>query len=186
MSSTRIGIVSDTHGDAAAWRRVTDCLGPVELIIHAGDVLYHGPRNPLPSGYDPAELINLLSALPYPLLIAQGNCDAAVDAFVLPIPLQSPVVFLQWEGIRILAHHGHQYPPDKLLSLAQRWGAKLCISGHTHVPGLERRKGIVCLNPGSPSLPMGPVARPTAARLVGSRLELLDVGTGEVLAAEAL
>ncbi|MGB9920977.1 MAG: phosphodiesterase [Moorellales bacterium] len=186
MSSTRIGIISDTHGDAAAWRRATDCLGPVDLMIHAGDVLYHGPRNPLPAGYDPAELINLLTACPYPVLIAQGNCDAAVDAFVLPVPLQSPVVFLQWEGIRILAHHGHQYPPDQLLSLAERWGARLCISGHTHVAGLERRNGIICLNPGSPSLPMGTAARPTVARLADHRVELLDVATGEVLVVETL
>ena len=186
MNPGRIGIVSDTHGDAVAWRRVMECLGPVDLVVHAGDVLYHGPRNPLPPGYDPGQLISLLSELNCPLIVAQGNCDAAVDAFVLQIPMQSPVVFLQHEGIRLLAHHGHQYTPDQLLSLAGRWGAHLCVTGHTHLAGLERRNGIILLNPGSPSLPQGSPARPTAARLLDRRVELVDVSNGEVLAVEQL
>ncbi|MBC7104732.1 MAG: phosphodiesterase, partial [Firmicutes bacterium] len=38
----RLGIVSDTHGDAGVWDRLL--AGPfagVDAICHAGDVLYH-------------------------------------------------------------------------------------------------------------------------------------------------
>jgi len=182
----RLGVVSDTHGDALAWQRVAAFFGQVEMVIHAGDVLYHGPRNPLAAGYQPPELVNLLNALPYPLLIAKGNCDAPIDAAVLNVPLQSPVLFLQYEGLRLLAHHGHQYSPEELLDLARRWGAKVCITGHTHVPRVWRQEGVVLINPGSPSLPKGSPPRPTAGLIADGKVQVVDVVTLEVLGEEPL
>jgi predicted phosphodiesterase len=48
----RIALVSDTHGDPTAWRKAMDVLGPVDLITHAGDVLYHGIFNPITETYE--------------------------------------------------------------------------------------------------------------------------------------
>jgi len=76
----RIGFISDTHGGLAGWQEAM--AGPfaeADLIIHCGDLLYHGPRNPMPKGYDPAALAQAMNASPAPLLIARGNCDSDVD-----------------------------------------------------------------------------------------------------------
>jgi len=41
----KIGIISDTHGCLETWEKVfTAYFQDSDLIIHAGDVLYHGPR----------------------------------------------------------------------------------------------------------------------------------------------
>jgi len=58
----KIGVISDTHGSLTAWQQVLS--GPfqdVDLILHAGDVLYHGPRNPLPEGYQPGQLAEAIN-----------------------------------------------------------------------------------------------------------------------------
>ncbi len=76
----RLGIISDTHGNLRAWQAALAVWGEVDMILHAGDVLYHGPKNPLPEGYGPRELSEAMNASPVPLLFAQGNCDAEEDA----------------------------------------------------------------------------------------------------------
>ncbi|MCL6638875.1 MAG: phosphodiesterase [Firmicutes bacterium] len=152
----KIGIISDTHGDARSWQKVM--AGPFKdarLLIHAGDILYHGPRNPVIAGYDPPALAALINGCPVPVLFARGNCDAAVDQLVLEYPVQAPYVFLQIGNFRIMAHHGDGLDRAEILRLARRYQADLFISGHTHVPLLEQEGEVVLLNPGSPSLPKG-------------------------------
>ena len=57
IEDSKIGILSDTHGSFPAWKRALELFGPeVKTVLHAGDVLYHGPRNSIPGGYTPADL----------------------------------------------------------------------------------------------------------------------------------
>ncbi len=44
----KIGVISDTHGDYKSWIKAWNFLKDSDIILHAGDVLYHGPRNPIP------------------------------------------------------------------------------------------------------------------------------------------
>lgn len=147
-------IVSDTHGDLAAWEGITNSyLKEARLILHAGDVLYHGPRNPITPGYAPMELAKQIKELSTPILIAHGNCDSQVDGTVLELPVASEYIVTIIEGQKILLHHGHQIDETRVHSLCQQWSIDLCIQGHTHVPVLARRGKTIYLNPGSPSLP---------------------------------
>jgi putative phosphoesterase len=151
-----IGVVSDTHGDAACFETL---LGAVfrdaDMIIHAGDILYHGPRNPVVAGYNPGRLAEILNGYGRPILFARGNCDADVDQLMLEWPIQSPYLFADTGLGRIIACHGETLDRDKMLNIARRYKADIFISGHTHIPLLERVGGAVLLNPGSPSLPKG-------------------------------
>ena len=53
----KIGIISDTHGSATAWSMAYEkYLMHTEQILHAGDVLYHGPRNQISDVYCPSLL----------------------------------------------------------------------------------------------------------------------------------
>ena len=57
-------ICSDIHGDAVSAEKVLDAFkrhGADRLVI-LGDILYHGPRNDLPSAYAPKGVIALLNA----------------------------------------------------------------------------------------------------------------------------
>ncbi|MEG0768249.1 MAG: phosphodiesterase, partial [Clostridia bacterium] len=81
---------SDLHGSACACRQMLDAYareGAKRLIL-LGDLLYHGPRNPLPSAYAPMEVAALLNDARRELLCVCGNCDAQVDQMVLHFPIQ--------------------------------------------------------------------------------------------------
>ena len=56
-------IASDLHGSAFYCRQMLDAFereGADRLLL-LGDLLYHGPRNDLPRGYAPKEVIPLLN-----------------------------------------------------------------------------------------------------------------------------
>lgn len=178
----KIGIVSDTHGDERVCRKIwQEYFRDVDLVIHAGDVLYHGPRNRITDGYNPAGLLDFFNTSSTPLLIARGNCDSDVDRFVLQYPM-SPFLFLQFGDIRIMVEHGDALGLEKqyMVSMGQKFGLRLFITGHTHERMLERDKGVVILNPGSPSLPKGD-GIPSIALLENSNLRLINILTGESL-----
>jgi len=185
----KIGVISDTHGCVATWREVfrryfADC----DLIIHAGDVLYHGPRNKIPAEYDPAALAAELNACPLPIVAAAGNCDAAVDGMVLAMPVQAPYAYVFAEGRRIVVNHGHTLDEAGRWAAARRMGAAVLVSGHSHVPELFKRDGVVLLNPGAPSAAMSkrPDGHGTVARIDAGKIEIIDIVTDAVIAAEDL
>ncbi len=177
----KIGIVSDSHGSAEAWETVMskffqDC----GLIIHAGDVLYHGPRNPLPAGYAPPKLAELLNNCPVPVIFVRGNCDAEIDSVLLRYPVQSPYAVLHLDGRFVLVTHGTELDAGMKAELARRYKADLFISGHTHLPALEKSDRTVFLNPGSCALPKSDEG-PTAAVWEAGRIAVLNVNDGRVV-----
>lgn len=173
----KIGVISDTHGSFSAWDKAyARYLSQTDLIIHCGDVLYHGPRNPLPAGYDPGALLEKINALEKPLLLVRGNCDAEVDQMVLDFPLEAPYAHLFTGDYRILVHHGHLELPAKA-----KKSYDLIISGHTHCPGIKEEDGVIYLNPGSPALPKDEGKTPTLAVIDGRQIVILNLETGEVV-----
>jgi len=183
----KIGIISDTHGCARTWETVYNryFMG-CELIIHAGDILYHGPRNEIPSEYNPKQLTAALNACSIPMIVAAGNCDADVDGMVLNMPIQSPYAYIMLEGVSIVVNHGHTLTEQTMRTMAEQFKTSLFITGHTHVASLEKHNGIIYLNPGSPAMSKGADGRGTVARLIDHVIEVLDVETGQVLMSEML
>lgn len=149
----RLLIASDIHGSLAKAKAFSEKVREMNpgMVILLGDILYHGPRNPLPDNYAPAEVVKILSELPVPIAAVRGNCDAEVDEIVLPFHLADSSWIIDDGFRRILVIHGHQLEinggpmksPDQVAIL----------SGHTHVPTAEKRDGTHFWNPGSTSLP---------------------------------
>lgn len=176
----RIGVVSDTHGSLKAWKSTLDrLLASADIIVHAGDLLYHGPRNPLPDGYDPAALAHEINESPVPLVIARGNCDSEVDQAVVDWPVQEPYAYCFAEGLRILVHHGHVISPERLQPYINKDTCDVFISGHTHIAGISMNSGVLCLNPGSPSLPKTGGGIPTVGWIEGDLVRIIRLDTGE-------
>lgn len=177
----KIGLISDTHGSLQGWQKaLSGPLNGADLILHAGDVLYHGPRNPLPEGYGGMELAQAINGCDTPILIARGNCDSEVDQMVIDLPMQSPYVYTQTKLGTIFVTHGHHYSPERCLALAKQYKVDFWISGHTHVPFLERQEGVVFINPGSPSLPKGSRLRKSVGLITEKEVQLIDIDSGEV------
>ena len=77
----KLMIASDIHGSAFYCEKMIEAYkreGADRLLL-LGDILYHGPRNDLPEGYAPKEVIAMLNPLKSELLCVRGNCDTEVD-----------------------------------------------------------------------------------------------------------
>ena len=149
-------IASDIHGDADCCQAMIDAFERenAEKILILGDILYHGPRNDLPLGYAPKRVIEMLNNISDKLLCVRGNCDTEVDQMVLNFPVLSETSFVYdgEEKLTLFMSHGHKYSPDNIPPLS---GDTVFLYGHTHLPGKTEKDGIVCINPGSVSLPKG-------------------------------
>lgn len=140
-------IASDIHG---SYKYCTELLRAFEReeadkLILLGDILYHGPRNPLPEEYAPAKVAEILSAVKEKILCVRGNCDSEVDQMVLPFPITGEYAAVFADGVNIYLSHGHREIPP----LTPK---DVYITGHTHVPVREYIP-FMHLNPGSVSLP---------------------------------
>lgn len=149
----KIGVISDTHGNVKALEKAVRFFDGADLIVHAGDVLYHPPRLGCGEGYDIPAFVEMLNNLDTPVVIAQGNCDPQVYEELLKMPVQSPYAYVCCEDTRIVANHGHLLTKSMMAELCGRYKADYFISGHTHIPALERVGDIVLMNPGSPAIP---------------------------------
>lgn len=143
-------VISDIHGSALHLEKVLkhfDEDGDYLLIL--GDILYHGPRNPLPDGYDPKRVAALLNERKEKIIAVRGNCDSEVDQMVLAFPITADYQILPFDGYKIFMTHGHLYDEDV------PWLGKqdAILFGHVHLQHASRLDGRLYLNPGSLSLP---------------------------------
>jgi putative phosphoesterase len=119
-----IGVISDTHG--LLRQEALAALQGSEYIIHAGDV------------GDPGILKKLAEIAP--VTAVRGNVDRERWARMLP-----EAEVLEVEGMSIYILHDL-----KTLDLkAEAAGFAAVISGHTHIPKQETRRGVLYFNPGS-------------------------------------
>lgn len=147
-------IASDIHGSAywcekllAAFEREG-----AERLVLLGDILYHGPRNPLPLGYDPAKVAALLNAVGDSVLCVQGNCDSQVDQMVLDFPIMADYAVISQGSRLIYLTHGHIHSAENPPKLKK---GDILVHGHTHLAVCQSFGDYTYLNPGSVSLPKG-------------------------------
>ncbi len=108
----KLVIASDIHGSATWTRKLVDLIEreTPDRIVLLGDVLYHGPRNDLPEGYAPKEVIPLLNALAPRIIAVRGNCDAEVDQMVLDFPCMADYAqIIDDAGRTLFLTHGHVF-----------------------------------------------------------------------------
>ena len=146
-------IASDLHGSAVYCRRMIEAFEreDADRLLLLGDLLYHGPRNDLPEGYAPKEVIPMLNGMKPKLLCVRGNCDAEVDQMVLDFPILADYAVLPVGQRLVYATHGHVHNLKNLPPLAP---GDILLHGHTHIPAwTEFGEENLYLNPGSLSIP---------------------------------
>ena len=162
-------IFSDIHGSQTSCQKVISFFEKFncDKIIILGDVLYHGPRNPLPQGHNPKGVIEILNSYSDKIFCCRGNCDAEVDQMVLNFQVLSDFVQLFDSNLEIFCSHGHIYAPvlhdgtkpagcETASKTSRIQSPGVFFYGHTHVSVLEKNQaGITVCNPGSISLPKG-------------------------------
>ena len=140
----KVLIVSDTHGREQNLAEALEQTGPIDQLIHLGDV------------EGGAEHIRELAG-DAPAAIIAGNNDFFCD-------LPNERIFTLG-GHRIFMTHGHGYFVHSgtlyLKREARKKGADIVMFGHTHKPYMEVDNELLVLNPGSLSLPRQEGHRPT-------------------------
>ena len=123
-STTLVGLVSDTHGLLRS--EAIAALGGVDLIVHAGDV-------------GAPEVLDRLRDLA-PVVAIRGNNDRGPWAEDLPT---TEVVEVAGALLYVL-HDVAELDLDPAAA-----GFHAVVSGHSHRPRVERRDGVLFVNPGS-------------------------------------
>ena len=143
---------SDIHGSVYYLQKLLAAFereGATRLVL-LGDILYHGPRNDLPEGYDPKAVIAALSPLKDRILAVRGNCDTEVDQMVLPFPILVDYAVIAAADRLIDLSHGHKYGEDNPPPMGK---GDVLVGGHTHVAKKTVKEDCTYLNPGSISIP---------------------------------
>ena len=163
----RIGLISDTHiptagGDpstalrASLWPQVYDALRDVDLIMHAGDL------------HDPV-VLDWLEELA-PVIAVSGNGDyggwQSTEPPTDPRLRESRVLTVDapstgsGRSLRIGLVHDlplPEAPPQRTLEGLMRhfFGGPVdvIVRGSTHAAGIATLKGVLIVNPGSPTFP---------------------------------
>jgi putative phosphoesterase len=152
VARLRIGLIADTHIPEAGpelWPQVFHAFRDVDAILHAGDV------------HDPG-VLDALGRLA-PVWAVRGNGDDGSGG--RPLQPEHPAWRDAWlvelGGLRIAMLHCvpiPEIPPHFTLERALRRAfgdvpIDVLVYGDTHVEAVERIGGILCVNPGSPTLP---------------------------------
>lgn len=148
----RLMIASDIHGSVFYLDQLLaryEKEQPDKLLL-LGDILYHGPRNDLPAGYAPKDVIRELNYMKAELMCVRGNCDTEVDQMVLEFPILADYCLIYEQGHLIFATHGHHYNTENPPMLKK---GDILLHGHTHIPTAEIFEDRYYLNPGSVSIP---------------------------------
>jgi len=139
-----VGIISDTHGHLPP--EVAEAFAGVDLIIHAGDIGNN-------------EVLEALRAIA-PVHAVRGNMDGGW-AYGLP----ATEVVEVGEVLIYVLHDAYLLKLDPATA-----GFVAVINGHTHRAAVEKRKGVLFLNPGSAS-PHSSSGTVALLRIRGTSLE---------------
>lgn len=172
-------IASDIHGSAYYCEKLIDQFHRhcADKLIILGDVLYHGPRNALPLGYEPKKVAEMLNKISDKIICIKGNCDCEVDQMMLDFPIMADFAIMPCGNRTIFMTHGHKYGAEVIekyyrdmaeYKAAMERGDKTAVrpapipaisvgdvllQGHTHQSACyEMACGVVNINPGSVSI----------------------------------
>ena len=176
----KLFFVSDLHGSLPATKRTIQKFesSDADYFILLGDILNHGPRNPVPEGYNPPEVARLLNGYADKIISVRGNCDSEVDQMLLEFPMMMDYAWvLLNEKQRLFLTHGHTYNADNRPSLKK---GDVIAHGHTHIPLAEYQGDQIIYNPGSVTFPKGGFAA-SYGLLEDNRLKVITF-ENEVLA----
>ena len=139
----KILVISDTHGHMERAALALKKTGPVDALIHCGDV----------EGQEHA--IGKLAGCP--CYMVSGNNDWGSS-------LRREIT-TAFDDYKVFITHGHRYGvslgTERIREEADSRNVDLCLFGHTHKPVLETKGKLTLMNPGSLSYPRQIGRKPT-------------------------
>ena len=145
LKQVRIGLIADTHMPGSIrdlWPQIPDAFSSVDYILHAGDL-------------HTRDVIDQLETIA-PTYVARGNGDVGLE----DDRIQDTWV-LEFAGVTIAMVHRFptpkRKPNDFIAAYTERTfpgvNPDVVIYGHTHRNEIHQVDDLLCVNPGSPTLP---------------------------------
>ena len=131
----KVLIISDTHRQNINFLKIMDKIGPIDLLVHCGDV--EGSENIIADAAD------------CPVHMVQGNNDFWSD-----LPREKEFMIGDY---KVWITHGHNYYVSMNYETIKREAgyreADIVMCGHTHKPIIDISDNLTLINPGSLSYP---------------------------------
>lgn len=164
----KIVVMSDSHGNAAAVRKVVQHHEEdVDLFLHLGD-----------GEHDMSVALQSFPWLAEKFHYLKGNCDFGD----LVKPTQRQLVLELPFGHKIFAAHGDHYRvnygTDRIVHEAKQAGANIVLFGHTHERICTYEDGLYIVNPGSLACPRD--GKPPAYALISVSEKGILIGAAEL------
>jgi len=133
---TRLLVVSDSHGKVDyIYDVIRKHQGDFDVFVHLGD-----------KSYDMLSFLNDVSSL----IMVKGNMETVFPDMNMEVEWERIV---EYEGVKILATHGHRYSVHSTMVFLKKHalhlGINLVLFGHTHEQTVVNEDGIVYFNPGA-------------------------------------
>lgn len=146
----KLMFISDIHGIKKNLDYVKNRFNELncEKLIVLGDLL-NGPKHNM--FYDSKAVKEFLNGFANKIICIKGNCDLISDFSDFNFIVNKDLLNINLDGINFYFNHGDLYNYDCLNNLDN--GA--LIYGHEHIPYIRKKNNILCINPGSISLPRG-------------------------------
>ena len=177
----KIGLISDTHSAGSGWdlpKPILDALDGCDLLLHCGDLECIGVLDYL------EELAPVFAVRGYEDPVEPGDRLANVSRIVEVAGVRIGMVHdIQWPPPSIATTPdgtGLIWPESGLKTLLQkkfRGEVDVVVFGDTHEEMVERREGVLFVNPGSPTYP----GRRHAPGSLGT-VAVLDIKDDEIAA----
>ena len=108
-------VISDIHGSRSGAELCEEALQlhQPDAVLCLGDILYHGPRNPVPDTHDPKEAARILNQYAERIFAVRGNCEAEVDSLLLEFPVTADYNSFLLNDRRVFMTHVHLFQPDQ-------------------------------------------------------------------------
>ena len=139
----KILIVSDTHRNNTNFLKAVEKTGPLDMVIHCGDV-------------EGSELV-ISKAVGCPVEVVQGNNDFFTD-----LPKEKEFMVGSY---KVWLTHGHNYyismNNEIIKQEARSREVDIVMCGHTHKPLVDIENDLTLINPGSISYPRQENRRPS-------------------------
>lgn len=143
-------IASDLHGSAFFVKKLIKASEreKADKLIILGDIYNHGPRNPLPTDYNPMVVAKVLNGIKDKLIVIKGNCDSQVDTMISDFDFIENACIVVGNKTAFLTH-GHVYNENTM----PKTQFDMLVYGHFHTGFIKEKDGVIIANAGSVSLP---------------------------------
>lgn len=146
----RIIFISDIHGitkNLDYIKKIFDDLN-CDRIVVLGD-LFNGPSSL--KYYNPLYVLEFLNSFKDKIICMRGNCDFNINLKNCNFVVHEGLFKIKIDNHDFYFNHGNRYNYDNIGDIQNG----ILIYGHEHKPYIRKKGNVLCVNPGSISLPRG-------------------------------